>query len=156
MDRKIAGFSLFELLVSFAILSILMYVGISQYARYKAERELVRQANMLADEISWIRSQSIAKEPHGIKIDVKNYTIFKDDGDCQLTDNDTIVSRNNFLTGISADTLTVVFDRRGYCYNTSCGLGSSSITLRNDRGSTRLICISRYGRIRVETEKCPD
>ncbi len=76
MDRKVAGFSILELLITIAILSILMYVGVSEYTKYKAGRELMRQTNMLADELGWIRSQSIAKQPHGIVINVNNYTIF--------------------------------------------------------------------------------
>lgn len=152
MDRKVAGFSIFELLIVMAIISILMYVGISQYTRYKAERELTRQANQLADELSWIKSQSIAKEPYGIKVDVTAYTIFKDDGDCQFDDGDTIVDTKNFIDTITANTLTRVFDRRGYPRSDNCGLGMGNITLRNTQGSQKVICISRYGRIKIETD----
>lgn len=151
MDRKVAGFSIFELLIVMAIISILMYVGISQYTRYKAERELTRQANQLADELSWIKSQSIAKEPYGIKVDVTAYTIFKDDGDCQFDDGETVAT-TRFIDNITASTLTVVFDRRGYPRYSNCALGMNSITLRNAQGSQKVICISRYGRIKIETD----
>jgi len=164
MDRKIAGFSIIELLIVIAIISILMAVGISQYTKYKADRELMRQANMLMDEINWIKSQSISKEPHGIVITVSNYTLFKDlDGDCNYSAGEEIKDENgnpkvyNFESGItSSTTQTIVFDRKGYPRDTNCGLGQMSITLSNNLGHKKLICISRYGRIKIEADTCPN
>jgi len=151
MDRKVAGFSILELLVIMAILSILMYVGISQYIRYKADRELMRQANMLAEEISWVRYQALAKETHGIKIDVGSYTIFKDsDGNCNFSTGDSLVGVVSFTDRITANTLTVVFDRKGYPRNSNCALGLITITLKNTNNSTKNIKISRYGRTTIE------
>jgi type IV fimbrial biogenesis protein FimT len=133
-----------------------MAVGISQYTKYKADRELMRQANMLMDEINWIKSQSISKEPHGIVITVSNYTLFKDlDGDCNYSTGDEIVRAINFIDGItSSTTQTIVFDRKGYPRNANCGLGQMSITLSNNLGHKKLICISRYGRIKIEADTC--
>jgi len=154
MDRKIAGFSIIELLIVIAIISILMAVGISQYTKYKADRELMRQANMLMDEINWIKSQSIAKEPHGIVITVSNYTLFKDlDGDCNYSTGDEIVRAINFIDGItSSTTQTIVFDRKGYPRGSQCALGTveGTITLKNTNNNTKNIKISRYGRTRIE------
>lgn len=151
MDRKVAGFSILELLVIMAILSILMYVGISQYIRYKEDRELMRQANMLAEEISWVRYQALAKEPHGIKVDVGSYTIFKDsDGNCNFSNGDSLVGVVNFTDRITANTLTVVFDRKGYPRDSNCALGLITITLKNTNNSTKNIKISKYGRTTIE------
>lgn len=150
MDRKVAGFAIFELLIVMAILSILTYVGISQYVKYKAERELMKQANMLLNEISWVKSQSIAKQPHGIRIDGESYTIFIDNnGNCQFNDGEDI-STKDFIDNITANTLTRVFDRRGYPLTENCGLGMSSIILTNNLGSQKTINISRYGRTQIE------
>jgi type IV fimbrial biogenesis protein FimT len=43
----------------------------------------------------------------------------------------------------------VLFDRRGYPLNQSCGIGAGNITLRNSYGS-RAVIIDRLGRIRYE------
>lgn len=155
MDRKINGFSLFEVLIVIAILSILMAVSVSFYTKYKADRELMRQANMLVDEIGWIRSQAIAKEPHGIRLTLNNYTLFKDlDGNCSYSDGDEIINTVNFVEGITCSTApqTFVFDRRGYPRGANCALGTTegTITLKNTNNNTKNIKISRYGRTRIE------
>lgn len=151
MDRKIEGFSILELLIIIAILSILMYVGISQYTKYKADRELTRQANMLADEISWVRSQSISKEPHGIIVNIGSYTLFRDlDGNCNLNNNETIKTQD-FISEITAiASQTLVFDRKGYPRSITCALGMSSITLKNINNNQKIIEISRYGRTQIK------
>ncbi len=153
MDRKVAGFSLLELLVIIAILSILMYAGISQYTKYKADRELTRQANQIANDLSWIKSQSISKEPHGIVITLNNYTLFKDlDGSCGFSAGDEIISVVNFIKGITQQnsSQTIVFDRKGYPRDNNCALGLSSITLLNYYNNKKIINISRYGRIQIQ------
>ncbi len=144
-----------EVLVVIAILSILMYVGISQYIKYKADRELMRQANMLADELSWIKSQSIAKEPHGIVVNVTGYTIFKEmEGNCNFSqDNDEVVSTLNVREGITAEsTVTMVFDRKGYLKGSNCEAVSTdgSIILKNKNENKKRIAVSKYGRVRIE------
>uniref|UniRef100_A0A7C4AKA2 Prepilin-type N-terminal cleavage/methylation domain-containing protein n=1 Tax=Thermodesulfovibrio aggregans TaxID=86166 RepID=A0A7C4AKA2_9BACT len=151
MDRKIAGFSILELLIIIAILSILMYVGYSQYIKYKADRELMRQVNMLADEISWIKSQAVAKEPYGIVINIDSYTIFKDsDGNCNFSTTETIRSQD-FISKITATaSQTLVFDRKGYPRSTTCALGTSSITLKNINNNQKIIEISKYGRTQIK------
>ncbi|ACI20223.1 MULTISPECIES: prepilin-type N-terminal cleavage/methylation domain-containing protein [Thermodesulfovibrio] len=151
MDRKIAGFSILELLIIIAILSILMYVGVSQYTKYKADRELMRQANMLTDEISWIKSQSISKEPYGIVVNIGSYTIFKDsDGNCNFNNAETVKSQS-FISGITATvSQTLVFDRKGYPRTITCALGVSSITLKNINNNQKIIEISKYGRTQIK------
>ncbi|MCX7723663.1 MAG: hypothetical protein N2042_00255 [Thermodesulfovibrio sp.] len=150
MDRKIEGFSTLELLIIIAILSILMYVGSSQYINYKLDRELIRQANMLTNEINWIKSQSISKEPHGLLINLSSYTIFKDlDGDCNFSNAELFKSKD-FISGITAtNPQIIVFDRKGYPRNTTCALGMTSITLKNINNSLKIIDISRYGRVQI-------
>lgn len=44
----------------------------------------------------------------------------------------------------------VVFDRRGYALNASCGIGAGSITLRNAFNEERRIIVDRLGRISYE------
>lgn len=128
-----------------------MYVGVSQYIKYKAERELMRQANMLSDELGWIKSQAIAKEPYGIVVNVSNYTIFIDNnGNCTF-DNDSIVETRSFVSGVTSTKIVAgVFDRRGYPLSNNCGLGMNSITLTNTLGSQKIVNISKYGRIKIE------
>lgn len=155
MDRKIAGFSILEILIVIAILSILMAISVSIYTRYKLDRELTRQTNQLLNEISWIKSQSISKEPHGIMITLSNYTIFKDsDGDCSYTTGNEIVRIVNFIDGITGTTSpqTFVFDRKGHPRGSNCTLGTleGTITLKNTNDNIKNIKISRYGRTRVE------
>jgi len=151
MDRKIAGFSILELLIIIAILSILMYVGASQYTKYKADRELMRQANQLLDELSWIKSQAIAKEPYGVLVNLNSYTIFKDlDGDCNFSSGEAVKSQD-FISGITAtEQKTVVFDRKGYPRTITCALGASSITLKNINNNQKIIEISKYGRTQIK------
>jgi type IV fimbrial biogenesis protein FimT len=155
MDRKIEGFSILEVLIVIAILSILMTVSISYYIRYKLDRELTRQANQLLNEISWVKSQSIAKEVHGIRVTSNSYTVFVDkDGDCNFTTGDKIVHSVNFSEGIQGPSSpqTFVFDRKGYSKGANCALGvvEGTITLKNSYNNTKNIKISRYGRTRIE------
>ncbi|WP_353684269.1 prepilin-type N-terminal cleavage/methylation domain-containing protein [Thermodesulfovibrio sp. 3907-1M] len=152
MDRKVAGFSLFELLIIIAIVSFLMYIGYSQYTKYKADRELMRQANQLADDIGWIKSQSISKEPHGMVINLDNYTLFKDiDGNCSFTAQDKIISVVNFMNGITNSSITIfVFDRKGYPRDSNCGIGASGVTLKNTNNNQKIININKYGRIQIQ------
>lgn len=155
MDRKIEGFSILETLIVIAIISILMAIVVSGYTKYKLDRELTRQATQLLDEISWVKSQSVAKEPHGIMITLNNYTIFKDlDGDCGYTLGDEIVRTVNFIEGITGTTSsqTFVFDRKGYPRGSNCALATveGTITLKNINNNTKNIKISRYGRTRIE------
>lgn len=134
-----------------------MAISVSVYTKYKLDRELTKQANQLLDEISWVKSQSISKEPHGITIKLNNYTIFKDsDGDCDYTSGNEIVREVNFIHGIECSTCsssnqTFVFDRKGYPRGTNCALGTveGTITLTNNN-NTKNIKISRYGRTRIE------
>lgn len=162
MDRKIAGFSILEILIVIAILSILMAISVSVYTKYKLDRELTKQANQLLDEISWVKSQSISKEPHGITITKTYYTIFKDsDGDCDYTPGNEIIRQVNFIHGITCSTCsrlnqtlnqTFVFDRKGYPRGSNCALGTveGTITLENANNNSKNIKISRYGRTRIE------
>lgn len=154
MDRKIAGFSVLEILVVIAILSILAAIAVSQYAKYKRDRELTAQTNNLLNSLTWVKSQAISKEPHGIVVTVNNYTLFKDlDGNCNFNEGDDIVSIIDFSTGITSTTpLTLVFDRKGYPRNTSCALGTTegTITLKNTNNNFKNIKINRYGRTRIE------
>lgn len=153
MDRKITGFSILEVLIVIAILSILMAVAISYYVKYKKDRELTTQTNNLLNELSWLKSQSIAKEPHGIVVNINSYTLFKDlNGDCNYND-DEVIRIINFTEGItSTASQTIVFDRKGYPRDTNCALGTTegTITLKNTNNNQKKIRISRYGRTRIE------
>ncbi|MEM3448844.1 MAG: hypothetical protein QXP38_08210 [Nitrososphaerota archaeon] len=156
MDRKVEfGFSSFEVLVSIAILLILSYIGTKQFAQYKASRDLMRQANMLEDELAWIKSISPTQDvSYGIVISSGSYTIFKDkDADCKFTSNDDIVRIVPFITGIvaSSNTTTIItFDRRGQPRDQSCGLGIASITLQGTNNNTITLDVSKYGRLRIK------
>lgn len=131
-----------------------MTFAISQYINYKKDRELSTQANNLLNELVWLKSQSISKEPHGIVINTNNYILFKDlNGDCNYSDDEKIKEPINFLSGITVTTpKTIVFDRKGYPRDTNCALGTTegTITLKNTNNNQKSIKISRYGRTRIE------
>ncbi|WP_297210808.1 MULTISPECIES: pilus assembly FimT family protein [Thermodesulfovibrio] len=156
MDRKIAGFSLFEVLIVIAIISILMFFSINWYLRYQSQRLLQQAANNIANELGWIKAQSIGSVPHGIFIDDNNrrrYIIFRDNNlDCNRNiDGSEDIRTVNLPNTVNATAgIVITVDRRGYPLNAICGLGMQTIRLREDFGNEKEVIIDRYGRIRIQ------
>jgi type IV fimbrial biogenesis protein FimT len=157
MDRKIAGFSLMEVLIVIAILSILMAFSIDWYIKYQSQRALQESANNLANELGWLKAQSIGGNPHGIAIlsaNANSYIIFRDDDfDCnRKADGSEDLRTVNFIhpavTAVAQ--VSFIIDRRGYPLSNTCGLGMQAITLKEKYGTQKSVIIDRYGRIRIQ------
>lgn len=157
MDRALSGFSLIELLVIIAIISIMMGFSVNWYIKYEQDRKLTEAANSLVAELQWAKEHSISGENiYGVYIDTANkkYVLFKNlDYGCSFNNQTEELRTKVLANGLSfedAQPKTFLFDRRGYPLNSSCGLGMDTITLKNRNNNIKKIVISRYGRFKIE------
>ena len=157
MDRKIKGFSLIELLIIISIISTLMAFSVNWYIKYEQDRRLTETANSLVADLQWAKEHSISGDNlYGVYIDInnKNYVVFKNlDLGCSFNAQNESLRTRDLPNGLSFDntqSVTFLFDRRGYPLSSSCGFGASTIILKNRNNLKKNIIVSRYGRIRVE------
>ncbi len=212
MDRKVSGYTIMELLVIIAILSILagffLYPMLVQVARERLRAGMTQ----FASDLNQVKLRSISTgSMWGIRVCGGNgqYKVFidhdmncrdvnpnctsidttrvcsaapnatcSDGADCLAscdnnsgrcvnapnvicnTANDCPPSTGpclqrerliSFPTGVApGNDFYVVFDRRGYVLNYSCGFGAGTLTLRNFLGEERRVILDRLGRVRYE------
>lgn len=166
MDRKVKGYTIMEILVVIAILSILAgfaFVGLRNMVlnqRLKASADnlisVLNTARMYSMTGRNVRNDVQGGRPWGVAfIDNRTYVLFEDANfNCRF-DSGENVKQFQAEVGVVINQNcggTVIFDKKGYPRNNNCGLGMCSITLENAIGSKRTINISRYGRITYETQ----
>lgn len=165
MDRKISGFSIIELLIIIAIISILASFPIKWYINYELDRKLTDASNSLVAELQWAKEHSIGGGVYltaenekrdviyGVHINSTDstYTVFRNlDTGCSFTQGEEVRTKK-LPNGISfLNSTTVLFERRGYVLSSTCGFGAQTITLKNSNNAEKKVVISRYGRIRIE------
>ncbi len=170
MDREVKqrGFSIIELLIIIAIISIIMGVAYNWIINLVANQRLKNAADMLMNDLSKAKTMSVSgRYMWGVYLSPGEncYLIFEDrDASCNITGTVNascnysgtadVVSRVDLPPGVVVDTgSSVVFDRKGYPRNDGCGVGPVTITLRSTvTGSRRSIYITSFGRIRYEVE----
>ncbi len=145
-----------EVLIIIAIMSILMAFSVDWYIKYQAQRALQESANNLANEIQWLKAQSIGGNPYGIAIlsaDATSYIVFRDDDlDCNRSgDGGEDLRTGTFINPVKASAQTsFIIDRRGYPLSNTCALGMQTITLKGNYGNQKNVIIDRYGRVRIQ------
>lgn len=146
-----------EVLVIIAVMSILMAVSIDWYVKYQNDRKLTKDINGLLAELQWAREHSISGDGlYGVYIDVNatSYIVFKNlDYGCSYNSQEEKVREVQLDTGIycsNSSSVNILFERRGYPLNSSCGLGMYTIILKNANNREKKIIITRYGRFKIE------
>jgi type IV fimbrial biogenesis protein FimT len=164
MDRKVKGITIMELLVVMAIIAILASASIFGLRNLVQRERLYSAMTQVANDLKEVQFRSMSSNSvWGVRFcaNQNQYKIFAVDpatvgGGCprdaslSCTNDATTQRLVSLPPGVfpQAD-FYVLFDRRGYPLNWSCGIGAISITLRNSYGS-RTVIVDSVGRIRYE------
>jgi len=164
MDRKVRGITIMEVLVVMAIIAILASASIFGLRNLVQRERLYSAMTQVANDLKEVQFRSMSSNSTwGVRFcaNQSQYKIFAVNpanvsgacprDDTTLCENDATTQR---LVSLPPGVLPqadfyVLFDRRGYPLNWSCGIGPVNITLRNSYGS-RTVIVDRVGRIRYE------
>lgn len=171
--NNLAGFSLIELMVTVALISILMAVATPSIVTYRRNAELVSLANSLAASINGARGEAIKRGRYALVTPTdgsywsSGWVVFVD-----VNRNNTYDSGTDILVATSdvpSNTITITangaaggtppyirFDASGYPKDQSNGFGALTFSIsRNDVASskaaeeTRRLIVASTGRVRV-------
>jgi len=164
MDRKVKGITIMEVLVVMAIIAILASASILGLRNLVQRERLYSAMTQVANDLKEVQFRSMSSNSvWGVRFcaNQNQYKIFAVNpanvsGGCPR---DTNTSCTNDATtqrlvslppGVSPQAdFYVLFDRRGYPLDWSCGIGAGNVTLSNSYGS-RTVIVDRVGRIRYE------
>ena len=164
MDRKVKGITIMEVLVVMAIIAILASASIFGLQNLVQRERLYSAMTQVANDLKEVQFKSMSSNMvWGVRFcaNQNQYKIFAVDpdnvsGGCPRDANPSCTSDAttqrlvSLPPGVSPEEdFYVLFDRRGYPLNWSCGIGAVSITLRNSYGS-RTVIVDSVGRIRYE------
>jgi type IV fimbrial biogenesis protein FimT len=164
MDRKVKGITIMEVLVVMAIIAILASASIFGLQNLIQRERLYSAMTQVANDLKEVQFRSMSSNMvWGVRFcaNQNQYKIFAvdpstvsggcpRDADTSCTSDTTTQRLVSLPPGVSPEEdFYVLFDRRGYPLDWSCGIGAGNITLRNSYGS-RTVIIDRLGRIRYE------
>jgi type IV fimbrial biogenesis protein FimT len=164
MDRKVKGITIMEVLVVMAIIAILASAGILGLRNLVQRERLYSAMTQVANDLKEVQFRSMSSNSvWGVRFcgGVSQYKIFAVDpatvsGGCPRDANPSCTNdaTTQRLVSLPPGVLPqadfyVLFDRRGYPLDWSCGIGAGNITLRNSYGS-RTVIVDSLGRIRYE------
>jgi len=164
MDRKVKGITIMEVLVVMAIIAILASASILSLRNLVQRERLYSAMTQVANDLKEVQFRSMSSNMvWGVRFcaNQSQYKIFAVDpatvgGGCprdaspSCTNDATTQRLVSLPPGVSPEAdFYVLFDRRGYPLNWSCGIAAGNITLRNSYGS-RTVIVDRVGRIRYE------
>jgi type IV fimbrial biogenesis protein FimT len=164
MDRKVKGITIMEVLVVMAIIAILASASILGLRNLVQRERLYSAMTRVANDLKEVQFRSMSSNSTwGVRfcVNQNQYKIFAVNpanvsGGCPRDANPSCTNDTNTQRLVSlppgvlpqAD-FYVLFDRRGYPLDWSCGILFGNITLRNSYGS-RTVIVDRLGRIRYE------
>jgi type IV fimbrial biogenesis protein FimT len=164
MDRKVRGITVMEVLVVMAIIAILASASILGLRNLVQRERLYSAMTQVANDLKEAQFRSMSSNSvWGVRFcaNQNQYKIFAvnpanvsggcpRDANTSCTNDATTQRLVQLPPGVSPETnFYVLFDRRGYPLDWSCGIGAGNITLRNSYGS-RTVIVDRVGRIRYE------
>lgn len=134
--KCVKGFSLIELVVVVAILTILLAIGVPLLTKYIKKYNIEKEIVELYSQLNSIKFKSMnTGTPHGIRFDSpKQYTIFvfkdsnynlKFDGVTEEGDPHTFTLKYNL--DAPKQGATILFDKNGISRNVNWGLGNLTI-----------------------------
>jgi type IV fimbrial biogenesis protein FimT len=164
MDRKVKGITIMEVLVVMAIIAILASASILGLRNLVQRERLYSAMTQVANDLKEAQFRSMSSNSTwGVRfcVNQNQYKIFAvnpanvsggcpGDANPSCTNDATTQRLVSLPPGVlpQAD-FYVLFDRRGYPLDWSCGILFGNITLRNSYGS-RTVIVDRVGRIRYE------
>jgi type IV fimbrial biogenesis protein FimT len=164
MDRKVNGITIMEVLVVMAIIAILASASILGLRNLVQRERLYSAMTQVANDLKEVQFRSMSSNSTwGVRFcaNQSQYKIFAvdpatvvsgcpRDANPSCTNDATTQRLVSLPPGVlpQAD-FYVLFDRRGYPLNWSCGIVAGNITLRNSYGS-RTVIVDSLGRIRYE------
>jgi type IV fimbrial biogenesis protein FimT len=164
MDRKVRGITIMEVLVVMAIIAILASASILGLRTLVQRERLYSAMTQVANDLKEVQFRSMSSNMlWGVRFcaNQNQYKIFAvnpanvsggcpRDANTFCTNDETTQRLVPLPTGVSPERgYYVLFDRRGYPLDWSCGIGAGTITLKNSYGS-RTVIVDRVGRIRYE------
>jgi type IV fimbrial biogenesis protein FimT len=164
MDRKVKGITIMEVLVVMAIIAILASASILGLRNLVQRERLYSAMTQVANDLKEVQFRSMSSNMvWGVRFcaNQNQYKIFAvnpanvsggcpRDANPSCTNDATTQRLVSLPPGVSPEAdFYVLFDRRGYPLDWSCGIVFGNITLRNSYGS-RTVIIDRLGRIRYE------
>ncbi len=164
MDRKVKGITIMEVLVVMAIIAILASASILGLINLVQRERLYSAMTQVANDLKEVQFRSVSSNMiWGVRFcaNQNQYKIFAVDpatvgGGCprdanpSCTNDATTQRLVSLPPGVSPkEDFYVLFDRRGYPLDWSCGIVFGNITLRNSYG-IRTVIVDRVGRIRYE------
>jgi type IV fimbrial biogenesis protein FimT len=164
MDRKVKGITIMEVLVVMAIITILASASILGLRNLVQRERLYSAMTQVTNDLKEVQFRSMSSNMiWGVRFcdNYSQYKIFAVDpstvgGGCprdaipSCTSDATTQRLVSLPPGVLPQgNYYVLFDRRGYPLNWSCGIGALSITLSNSYGS-RTVIVDMVGRIRYE------
>jgi type IV fimbrial biogenesis protein FimT len=164
MDRKVKGITIMEVLVVMAIIAILASASILGLRNLVQRERLYSAMTQVANDLKEVQFRSMSSNMvWGVRFcaNQNQYKIFAvnpanvsggcpRDANPSCTNDATTQRLVSLPPGVSPEAdFYVLFDRRGYPLDWSCGIVFGNITLRNSYGS-RTVIVDRLGRIRYE------
>jgi type IV fimbrial biogenesis protein FimT len=164
MDRKVRGITIMEVLVVMAIIAILASASILGLRNLVQRERLYSAMTQVANDLKEVQFRSMSSNmTWGVRFctNQNEYKIFAvnpanvsagcpRDANTFCTNDATTQRLVPLPPGVSPGAgFYVLFDRRGYPLDWSCGIGAGNITLRNSYG-IRTVIVDRIGRIRYE------
>jgi len=164
MDRKVRGITIMEVLVVMAIIAILASASILGLRNLVQRERLYSAMTQVANDLKEVQFRSMSSNNlWGVRFceNQNQYKIFAvnpanvsvgcpRDANPSCTNDATTQRLVSLPPGVSPQAdFYVLFDRRGYPLDWSCGIGAGNITLSNSYGR-RTVIVDRVGRIRYE------
>jgi type IV fimbrial biogenesis protein FimT len=164
MDRKVRGITIMEVLVVMAIIAILASASILGLRNLVQRERLYSAMTQVANDLKEAQFRSMSSNSvWGVRFcaNQNQYKIFAVNpanvsGGCprdvntSCTNDATTQRLVSLPPGVSPEAnFYVLFDRRGYPLDWSCGIVAGNITLKNSYGS-RTVIVDSLGRIRYE------
>ncbi len=164
MDRKVRGITIMEVLVVMAIIAILASASILGLRNLVQRERLYSAMTQVANDLKEVQFRSMSSNMiWGVRFcaNQNQYKIFAvdpatvgsgcpRDANTSCTNDATTQRLVSLPPGVSPQAnFYVLFDRRGYPLNWSCGIGAGNVTLENSYG-IRTVFVDSVGRIRYE------
>lgn len=153
------GFSLVELMVTIAVLTILISVGVPMYGQFTQGSAVSTGTSELVGSLNLARSEAVARRA-SVRIEQLGAT----DGDWSdgwqiVLDADDSLIRvvqgvDKGVVGITetSDATALVFDREG---RVSANAVFNVCVESSTTADGRIVTLSRFGRVELEVEPCP-
>jgi hypothetical protein len=152
-----------EVLVVMAIIAILASASIMGLRNLVQRERLYSAMTQVTNDLKEVQFRSMSSNNlWGVRfcanqnqykifaVNPANVTVCPRDADTSCTNDATTQRLVSLPAGVSPQAdFYVLFDRRGYPLNWSCGIGAGNVTLSNSYGS-RTVFVDSVGRIRYE------